>query len=205
MNYSFLHRITLALCLPLLCRGAAPLFGQAVPVRQARVDLRSLFHAHALPLSAGAPAFEGGTEVMVFLFLSPDCPLCRNYSMTLNQLYKQYGSNTRFYGIIPGKADLPAEINAFVNKYHIVFPLYRDPDLAVAKRLHAGVTPQAIVLNREGSCVYSGLIDDWVTDLGVQRSHVTRHFLQEALDAAEVGQRPLTGKTTPIGCLINAY
>jgi hypothetical protein len=142
---------------------------------------------------------------MVFLFLSPDCPLCRNYSLTLNQLYTQYGLTARFYGIIPGKSDPDEEVGAFVSKYHILFPLYRDPDRTVIKRLHAEVTPQAIVLDKNGRLVYSGLIDDWVADLGAQRAHVNRHYLREALDAEKAGQLPATGKTTPIGCLINAF
>lgn len=169
------------------------------------VDVKALFRSRVEGLSPAAPAFAPGTGDMVFLFLSPDCPLCKNYSLILNQLYKQYGADTRFYGIIPGKAESAASVDEFIRKYHILFPLYRDPDRTVVKRLFAEVTPQAIVLDRTGRFVYSGLIDDWVADLGVQRAHISRHYLQEALDAEKMGKLPVTGRTTPIGCLINVF
>jgi hypothetical protein len=194
---------------------AAPGFAQVAPVASSAslvsspslpaADVKALFRSRVEGLSPAAPAFAPGTGPMVFLFLSPDCPLCRNYSLTLNQLYKEYGANTRFYGIIPGKADPNASVDEFIRKYHILFPLYRDPDRTVTKRLFAEVTPQAIVLDRKGRFIYSGLIDDWVADLGVQRAHISRHYLQEALDAEKTGKLPATARTTPVGCLINAF
>src|SRR5690348_6313652 len=48
-----------------------------------------------LNLSSGKPS--------LFIFLSPECPLCKNYSSTLNTLYQQFSNDIYFYGVIPGK------------------------------------------------------------------------------------------------------
>ena len=172
-----------------------------------RIDVRALFKTPLPALTDGATRFSApaASGPLVFLFLAPECPLCKNYSLTLNQLYQKYGAQAHFFGIIPGKTDAPGEVDAFIKKYHILFPLYRDPQLSVSKRLHAGVTPQAVVLDARGREIYSGLIDDWAASLGVQRARVTHHYLQDALDAESQGRAPSPDRTTPVGCLINAF
>lgn len=179
-----------------------PSFGQGLPPA---VNLRALFHIHLPALSSVTPVFEAESTPMVFLFLSPDCPLCKSYSLIINQLYKEFGGNVRFYGVIPGNAESQTEINTFISKYHILFPLYRDPTMYVVKKLRAEVTPQVVVLNAKGIWLYTGLIDDRVVALGQQRNQASRHYLREALDAGVAGKTPATTRTTPIGCLINAF
>src|SRR4051794_19834831 len=49
----------------------------------------------------------------LFIFLSPECPLCKNYSSTLNTLYLQFSNDILFYGVIPGKAYTTKEVQAF--------------------------------------------------------------------------------------------
>jgi len=172
---------------------------------QERVDLHAVFSGRVRLLSEDAPSFVARPSVMVFLFLSADCPLCRSYSVILNRLYRRFGAQAVFYGMIPGRADPDSSVLAFAQKYHLLFPLYRDGDFSVTKRLHASITPQAIVLDGQGRLIYSGLIDDQVTGLGMQRAQSNRHYLEDALSAQIAGQRPLTSRTTPIGCLINMY
>jgi len=144
-------------------------------------------------------------EARVFLFLSTECPLCRNYTRTLNELYTEFSGKIRFYGVIPGRTDSAATIIAWGRQYNIHFALYQDPYLTVSHRLKATVTPQAIVLDKHGNVVYSGLIDDWVVDLGVQRAHISHHYLEDALSALEKGSLPALEKTEPVGCFINAF
>jgi thiol-disulfide isomerase/thioredoxin len=43
-------------------------------------------------------------KASVLFFLSPECPLCQNYSLTINQLQKKYkGSGIQLYAVFPGK------------------------------------------------------------------------------------------------------
>src|ERR1044072_6190230 len=72
----------------------------------------------------------------LFIFLSPDCPLCQNYSGTLDSLYQQYKNDVLVYGIIPGKAYSKEEIKKFIQQYDIQLPLLIDDDKKLTGYLH---------------------------------------------------------------------
>src|SRR5690242_16763853 len=125
----------------------------------------------------------------LFVFLSPECPLCQNYSNKLNNFSKQYAANVMMYGIIPGKAYSEDVIKKFIDEYNIQFPLLIDDDKKLTTYLHAVVTPQAILLNDKNQLVYKGAIDDWAVALGKQRVTTTKYYLRDAL------QQSLSHKT----------
>ena len=141
----------------------------------------------------------------VFVFLSPECPLCQNYSGVLNNLYKQYNSHIQMYGIIPGKAYSNEEIKKFKQQYDIQFPLLIDYDKKLTSYLHAVVTPQVILLNNKYQLLYKGAIDNWVVSLGKQRVKTTQNFLHDALQQSLSNETVLIKRTKAVGCRINDY
>lgn len=141
----------------------------------------------------------------LFIFLSPDCPLCRNYSGTLDSLYNQYKNQVQVYGIIPGKAYSNEEIKQFIHDYDIQFPLLADYDKKLTAYLHAVVTPQAILLDNKFQLLYKGAIDNWVQSLGKQRVKATQFFLSDALQQSISNQTVLVKRTKAVGCRINDY
>lgn len=141
----------------------------------------------------------------VFVFLSPECPLCKNYSVVLNKLAGQYAGQVRFVGIVPGKSYSRKEIRKFRQAYHIPFAIYPDREKAVSNYLAATVTPEVLLLNEQGAALYRGSIDNWVVNLGKKRPAATAHYL---IDAIEQGlqQRPIElSYTPPVGCYINDF
>jgi len=149
-------------------------------------------------------ASASGAGLRVYLFLSPECPLCQNYTRTLNLLEKQYGGKVTFYGVIPGKTWKAADISAFKAKYHVSFSLQMDTDLHLTHALHATTTPEAILL-ADDSMVYEGAIDNWYKSLGRAGSRPTQNYLQDAIAAVLRHEAPPVRKTTPVGCLINDF
>jgi peroxiredoxin len=141
----------------------------------------------------------------LFIFLSPDCPLCRNYSGALDSLYSQYKNQVHVYGIIPGKAYSNEEVKQFVHEYDIQFPLLTDYDKKLTAYLHAVVTPQVILLDNKFQLVYKGAIDNWVQSLGKQRVKATQFFLSDALQQSISNQTVLVKRTKAVGCRINDY
>src|SRR5581483_4259354 len=133
----------------------------------------------AAPAQSGTPAGKG---LRVYVFLSPECPLCQNYTRTLNQLEKQYAGKVTLLGVVPGKTVKPADIAAFRTKYHIGFSLEADSDLHVAHSMHATTTPEAILLAPDNSIAYQGAIDNWYKSLGRSQNHPTQNYLQDAID-----------------------
>ena len=156
-------------------------------------------------VSPGQAVHTSGTRPRAYLFLSPECPLCHNYTRTLNQLEKQYEGKVAFYGIVPGKTWKKADIDAFRAKYKVDFSLQVDADLHVTHSLHATTTPEVILLGADNSVVYEGAIDNWYKSLGRAGGRPTQHYLQDAIDAVLRHQMPAVRKTSPVGCLINDF
>ena len=141
----------------------------------------------------------------LFIFLSPECPLCQNYSLVLNKIYREYGGRVRFYGIIPGKTYAAETISDFSKKYKIIFPIFIDKALTLSHYLRATTTPEVILLNNSNELLYKGAIDDWFMDIGKQRTRTTKDFLRDALAQQFSGETVALKRTKAIGCYINDY
>ena len=102
----------------------------------------------------------GAKPLLLFIFLSPECPLCQNYTRIFNDIQQQYKEKLDVFGIVPGDAYSIKNITAFQKKYHTAFNCYSDKKLALTKYLQATVTPQVILLNANMQLLYTGAIDD---------------------------------------------
>jgi len=142
-------------------------------------------------------------SVMVYLFLKTDCVISRQYVPALNRLYRQFASEkTRFIGLFPGTRD--AEIEAFRQKYEIVFPLQSDYFQTLTRQLGATVTPEAVVYDAIcNEILYKGRIDDMYVRVGKKRTVTTTAELEDALKAIQARQPVAVKKTQAVGCLIN--
>src|SRR5215467_9636145 len=68
----------------------------------------------------------------VFVFLAPDCPLSQNYTLTLNNLEKEFNSDgVSFYGVFSGVGITRAAMDGFVATYHLSFPVILDEDFKI--------------------------------------------------------------------------
>src|SRR5215472_2952996 len=161
--------------------------------------LLSLFVSCSLVFSGTSaqpgPAFRpgsipqpGSASLRVIIFLSPECPLCQNYSLPLNALSKKYAGKVQFTGVVPGKAYSAADVSAFTQKYHIAFPIDIDSAKAISSSLKATVTPEVFLLGPDKKVLYHGSIDNWIKDLGMQSARPTVFYLQDAIDQAMAHQ-----------------
>jgi thiol-disulfide isomerase/thioredoxin len=165
------------------------------------VPLFDVGHHHRSSLSA-----EGASgAIRLFVFLSPECPLCQNYTRILNQLDSRYAGKIKICGIIPGKTYQPAAISAFAEKYKILYPLWMDESLRLSHYLQATATPEVILLGPDNKLLYKGAIDNWYKALGKARIRTTENYLQDAIDRTLRQEPPAIKRTTPVGCLINDF
>ena len=141
----------------------------------------------------------------LFVFLSPECPLCQNYTLVLNQLSHHYAGKIAIYGIVPGKTVERSELTAFSEKYKIGYPLLMDPSMNFSNYLQASVTPEAILLDRQNNLIYKGAIDNWYKTLGKPGARATEHYLEDAIDHTLRHERPAIKRTRPVGCLLNNF
>lgn len=142
-------------------------------------------------------------KASVFIFLSPDCPMCQNYSLTLNQLFDKYKTDgVKFYGVFPGKNFDQSEIETYIKTYDLKPDLLMDEDKHLSTFLGAKVTPEAFVIDRMGNILYKGSIDNWMYEPGQKRTLITEHYLEDALQAIASNTTIKTISTEAKGCLI---
>ncbi len=144
-------------------------------------------------------------KLIAVVFLSPECPLCQNYSLVLNRLQARFGKDLAIAGIFPGKAVSLADCRAFREKYNIRFLLLSDTQKSLVKTLGARITPEVFLLDRERNILYHGAIDNWVVALGKQRSKATENYLEDGI-TGYLNREPVKVKEMkPIGCFINDH
>ncbi len=144
-------------------------------------------------------------KLLVLIFLSPECPLCKNYSLVLNALQKEYASSVQFTGIIPGKAYSSSDVNDYISKYKIGFDILIDTGKLISGKLHATVTPEVFLLGSQGDILYYGAIDNWIKQLGMQSAKPTEFYLHDAIKASLSNKPVAMPFRKPVGCLINDY
>jgi len=149
--------------------------------------------------------FQDDKKLQVFVFLSPECPLCKNYSLVLNELQKKYAMTVRFTGIVPGKSYSVANVKDYMRKYKINFDIYIDSARSIPALLQAKVTPEVFLINAKGVVEYHGAIDNWIKQLGATSSETTEFYLSNAIDLSLGGKAVSVRFKKPVGCLINDY
>lgn len=150
--------------------------------------------------SGASPA----SKLWVLAFLSPECPLCKNYSKSLEGFNKNDDYPVDWIGVVPGKYT-EETVKSFHEEYMPDWPLIRDTTLEISKYTGATVTPEVIVIDKStGVVVYKGAIDDWVVSLGKTRNTVKQHYLDIAINNY-VHKKPAIPYTEAVGCLINDF
>lgn len=144
-----------------------------------------------------------GKKLSAVVFLSPECPLSRNYSLVLNQLQEQNKESIVIIGVFPGTSYLATDYLGFKEKYKIKFPLLTDSAKKLVGKLNAKVTPEVFLLDANEKILYSGAIDNWVIDLDKKRNQATVHYLSDAVTSYLRNQQVALVSTKAVGCYIN--
>ena len=139
----------------------------------------------------------------VVYFLSPECPLCINYTLAMRNLEREFASDDLvFFGIFSKEWYSTEEVKNFALKYKLDFKMLFDDGNKLAHALDATVTPEVFVFNSNSKIIYSGKIDNWVNELGKKKREVSDHYLKNAMLAFRDGKTIEPERTKPIGCLI---
>jgi hypothetical protein len=154
-------------------------------------------------------AFWGGhpaeaPKATVYVFLADTCPISQAATLPLRELHGRYASQgIRFVGVFPAKETTPAALAGFAKTYQVPFPLQADPGRQLTRRLHARITPEAVVVAANGRTIlYQGRLDDSYARLGQRRTVVSHHELADALAAVAGGRPVAVPRTEAVGCFI---
>ncbi|HXG23719.1 MAG TPA: redoxin domain-containing protein [Chthonomonadales bacterium] len=174
----------------LLAANAAAPEGSKIGAKPANLRFRDLKgQIHSLRAPNSLPA--------VYLFLSTQCPVANRYTSRMIAMERVYrGQGVRFIGVNANANESAADVLHYARARGFTFPIVKD-DGSLATRLGATMTPQAVVLDREGVIRYRGRLDD-----NVNPTEVKSHDLKDAIDAVLSGKPVPRAETAAFGCII---
>lgn len=153
-------------------------------------------------------AFKG--KFVVLEWVNYDCPFCRKHytSGNMPSLQKEYtGKGVVWLSVCssaPGKQGYfeGSELTSRIQRMKAVPTAYLiDAEGTVGKLYAAKTTPHMFVIDRSGTLVYAGGIDDIAsTDIDdIPRAH---NYVREALDAAMGGKSVQVSVSRSYGCSV---
>ena len=139
-------------------------------------------------------------QFLLFIFIDPNCPITQKYIPKINALASKYDLSV--YGVQPNLGTNYDEVIKFKDDYDFKFPVINDSTQKLTYYLNASITPEVFLLDKSGTLIYSGAIDNWFFDLGRYRKSATIHYLRDALDSNYGSLFSINNNTKAIGCLI---
>jgi peroxiredoxin len=137
-------------------------------------------------------------KATVFLFFSPQCPASQKYAQRFVKLHDDYGAKgVKVFGVNSNLLESRADVEQYAKDAGFNFTVVKDEGTALADKLGAQITPEAIVLDAPGTVRYRGRIDD-----NTDAEKVTQHYLRDALDAILLGKPVARAEVKAIGCVI---
>jgi hypothetical protein len=148
--------------------------------------------------------FKPSGVANVLFFISSDCPISNSYAPTIQKICAGYENQgvrcTLLYEDIGvDRRSITKHLDEFAYRG---IPAAIDADQKIATYAKATVTPEAVVVDRNGETRYRGRIDNFYADLGKPRQQVTQHDLADALNAVLTGKPVLHPETRALGCYI---
>ncbi|HSV14123.1 MAG TPA: thioredoxin-like domain-containing protein [Tepidisphaeraceae bacterium] len=154
------------------------------------------------PTTAPATQASAPINATVCIFIAMDCPISNSYAPEINRIIAEYSPQGLSFKIVYCDADAtPEAVAKHAKDYGYSCPIAQDPKHELAARLHATVTPEAVVLSaRDDQPLYRGRIDDRYADVGKKRYEATRHDLRDALEAIVHDRAIEHPVTQAVGC-----
>lgn len=139
---------------------------------------------------------------VVAVFLATRCPVAQRYAMRLKRLHAEFTADnkqhTTFVGIYANEEDTVDDVKAYIQKAEYTFPIVKDTTGYLAELLGATMTPQAMIVDTEGTLRYRGPIDDNRYETRIKHS-----YLRDALLATHTGDAIPLQETPAFGCTIH--
>ena len=138
-----------------------------------------------------------GTNGVVLIFISSQCPVVRAYNERMNQLAADYkAKGITVIGVNANVTESPGEVKMHGEATY-KFPVLIDKDSALADKIGANNTPEAFFFDARNVLLYHGAIDN-----NRAGTNVTEQYLRTALDAALAGKKIEKATTAAFGCTI---
>lgn len=137
--------------------------------------------------------FKGKTVVLEWI--NQDCPVSKGAhdKRVMQEVYKKYADKGVVWLGIDSTHGMPAERNrVYAAQAGLAHPILMDPDGKVGRMYQAKRTPHMYVIDKSGTLVYEGAIDD----------QKETNYVAAALDDLLAGRTVSKARTDAYGCAI---
>lgn len=145
------------------------------------------------------PAPEASATVVIFVTV--DCPISNRYVPEMRRIASEYGKKNVSFVLAYVDPYLGSdEVVKHHDEFQIQIPAILDFKHQLVKAVGATITPEAVVIGKDGRIQYRGRIDDTYIEHGRPRSVPSRRDLRIALDEYLAGEPVSVPITRAIGC-----
>lgn len=143
-----------------------------------------------------------GKSATVVVFVSFECPVSNTYVAGLNELAKTHAEKGVSVVLVAPTEEPRDAVAKSAAGYKLSIPVLIDAKKELAAGFTAAVTPEAFILDGEGTIRYRGRIDDGYSARLKRNPVVTTHDMNDALAAVLASKAVAVPYTKAIGCEI---
>lgn len=138
-----------------------------------------------------------GTNGVVLIFVSAQCPVVKAYNERMNQITKDYAAKgINVIGINSNATETLEKVKEHAAATY-AFPVLLDKGNVIADKFGANVTPEVYYFNAKSELAYRGRIDN-----DRNGTNITEKNLQDALEEILSGKAITKTETKGFGCSI---
>jgi mono/diheme cytochrome c family protein len=139
----------------------------------------------------------------VLVFYSTECPISNSYSPTLSTLIDSLpAKSVKWIGVCVDPDLSDSDVETHAHDFGLKFPVVRDRRGAFARKIGAKMTPEAFVIDKEGTIRYHGRIDDQFVARRVRNAVPSGNELKDAIAAFLSGKAVNVPYVEAVGCPI---
>ena len=143
------------------------------------------------------------SDYSVYVFIAEKCPISIYMAKPLQEAYKQFGDQVDFYTVFPMKNSTDKSARKFLNEYGLAdFNIKLDIYQGFAKTLGATITPEIVVLDKEGEIAFKGRISDAYRAPGKMKHGPRKNELITVLELLTSGKSVPKPWAQAVGCYI---
>jgi peroxiredoxin len=177
----------------ILALSVTLVFGQKLGQPGSKLDRFSLQNLDGAPVT-----METAGKLTALFFIATQCPISNDYNERMQALVNEYQARgINFVFVNSNDTEPAAEVRKHMQDHRFTFPVYKDPNNALADLLHAQVTPEVFLFDKTGTVVYHGAIDD-----SRNAAKITKRPLRDAFEAVLAGKDVPVKEHKAFGCTI---
>jgi thiol-disulfide isomerase/thioredoxin len=142
-------------------------------------------------------------KATVLFFVATDCPIANRYAPEMSRIVRDFqprGISFAFVYVDPSQTS--KEVREHLKEYRLGAPGILDMKHTVVKATGATVTPEAVMLAKNGTMLYRGRIDDLFLEHGRAKVTAKNQDLRNAIKQYLAGKPIKVAQTPALGCSI---